>query len=81
VFRRRETDKADALPGYAEQDFRRYLECGILAHGFARGRCAQCGHDFPIALSCKGRGLCPSCNARRMADTAAQPRRGPKCYL
>ena len=30
-----------------------------------------CGHEFLIAFSCKGRGLCPSCNARRMAETAA----------
>jgi len=25
------------------------LDCGILAHGFARARCADCGHDFLIA--------------------------------
>ena len=47
------------------------LECGILAYGFARARCAECGHDFLVAFSCKGRALCPSCNARRMAETAA----------
>ncbi|MCP4306123.1 MAG: transposase, partial [bacterium] len=57
--------------GYIEHQFRRYLECGILAHGFARARCDGCGHDFPIAFSCQGRGVCPSCNARRMAETAA----------
>ncbi len=59
------------LPGYVEQDFRKYLQCGILAHGFARARCPECGHDFLVAFSCKGRGVCPSCNARRMAETAA----------
>jgi anaerobic ribonucleoside-triphosphate reductase len=52
-----------------EREFRRYLECGILAYGFARARCPDCGHDFLVAFSCKGRGLCPSCNARRMAET------------
>lgn len=31
----------------------------------------ECGHDFLVAFSCKGRGLCTSCNARRMAETAA----------
>ena len=61
----------DAVPGYVEREFRRYLECGILAHGFARARCGQCGHDFLIAFSCKGRGVCPSCNTRRMVETAA----------
>ena len=50
---------------------RQYLTCGILAHGFARARCAHCGHDFLIAFSCKGRGVCPSCTTRRMAELAA----------
>jgi hypothetical protein len=59
------------VPAYVEREFRRYLECGILAHGFARARCGQCGHDFLIAYSCKGRGVCPAGNARRMVDTAA----------
>jgi hypothetical protein len=54
-----------------EREFRRYLECGILAYVFARARCPECAHDFLVAFSCKKRGLCPSCNARRMAETAA----------
>jgi hypothetical protein len=62
---------AQRVPAYVEREFRRYLECGILAYGFARARCPDCGHDFLVAFSCKGRGLCPSCNARRMAETAA----------
>jgi len=56
---------------YVRQAFRKYLECGIFAHGFARARCDDCGHDFFVAFSCKGRGVCPSCNTRRMAETAA----------
>ena len=60
-----------SVPEYVEREFRRYLDCGILAHGFARARCGQCGHDFLIAFSCKGRGVCPSCNTRRMVATAA----------
>jgi hypothetical protein len=59
------------VPAYVEREFRRYLECGILAYGFARARCPDCGHDFLVAFSCKGRGLRPSCNAWRMAETAA----------
>ncbi len=58
-------------PAAAEREFRRYLDCGILAHGFARARCAACGHDFLIAYSCKCRGICPSCTTRRMVETAA----------
>ena len=44
-----------SVPEYVEREFRRYLECGILAHGFARARCGQCGHDFLIACSRKSR--------------------------
>ena len=61
----------DSPPAHVESAFRRYLECGILAHGFARAHCDECGHDFLIAFSCKGRGVCPSCNTRRMVETAA----------
>ena len=35
---------------YEIQAFRRYLECGILAFGFARARCKNCGHDFLVAF-------------------------------
>ncbi|WP_374348959.1 transposase zinc-binding domain-containing protein, partial [Phenylobacterium sp.] len=40
-------------------------------HGFARARCGDCGHDYFVAFSCKGRGVCPSCTTRRMVETAA----------
>jgi len=50
----------EPVPAYIERDFRQYLTCGILAHGFARARCAHCGHDFLVAFACKGRGVCPS---------------------
>jgi len=33
--------------------------------------CPQCGFERLVAWSCKGRGFCPSCGGRRMADTAA----------
>ncbi|MCP4136907.1 MAG: transposase, partial [bacterium] len=44
---------------------------GVLAHGFVRLHCEGCGHDRLLAFSCKGRGVCPSCAGRRMADSAA----------
>jgi hypothetical protein len=37
-------EDGEAVPQYVEPEFRRYLECGILAHGFARARCGECGH-------------------------------------
>lgn len=67
----RERASGTSLSAYVEREFRRHLECGILAHGFARARCGQCRQDFLIAYFCKGRGVCPACNARRMMETAA----------
>jgi len=61
-----------SLPTYVEQELREYLSCGILAYGFARVRCDECGKSFAVGFSCKGRGFCPSCTGRRMADTSAR---------
>ena len=48
-----------------------YLDCGLLDNGFARVRCGTCRGEFLVAYSCKGRGLCPSCAAKRAAALAA----------
>jgi hypothetical protein len=36
---------------YVRQAFRKYLECGIFAHGFARAWSDDCGHDHFVAYS------------------------------
>jgi len=59
------------LPEFVRDEFEAFLECGILAHGFLRVRCADCAHEKLVAFSCKRRGFCPSCGARRMAQSAA----------
>jgi len=59
------------LPQFVRDEFDAFLEGGILAHGFLRLRCGDCGHDKLVAFSRKRRGFCPSCGARRMARTAA----------
>ena len=59
------------LPRYVVEEFLGFLRCGVLAHGFGRARCPDCGHDIFVAFSCKLRGVCPSCGGRRMAATAA----------
>jgi len=59
------------VPRFVERELRGFLGCGILAHGFVRVHCDECGLDRVVAFSCKGRGFCPSCGGRRMADTAA----------
>ena len=59
------------VPGYVEDELRGYLECGLLCFGFARAVCMTCRTGFVVAFSCKSRGVCPSCNGRHMAQTAA----------
>ena len=59
------------LPRFCAREIDAFLRCGVLAYGFARVWCQACGKDDVVAFSCKGRGFCPSCGARRMADTAA----------
>ncbi len=59
------------VPRFVERELRGFLRCGILAHGFVRVHCDDCGLDRVVAFSCKGPGFCPSCGGRRMADTAA----------
>ncbi len=66
-----EASTGSELPGFIKDEFDAFLECGILAHGFLRLRCEDCGHDKLLAFSCKRRGFCPSCGARRMSQTAA----------
>jgi ribosomal protein S27E len=59
------------LPDYVEEEFGAYLKCGRMEEGFLRLRCEQCHAEKLVAFSCKKRGFCPSCGARRMAETAA----------
>ena len=60
----------EPIPQYIENEFKNYLGCGILARGFAYGRCCDCNKDFVLAFSCKCRGVCPSCNTKAMVETA-----------
>jgi ribosomal protein S27E len=59
------------LPAYVIKEFDEYLRCGRLEHGFLRVRCESCHDEKLVAFSCKRRGFCPSCGARKMADSAA----------
>jgi hypothetical protein len=60
-----------SVPRFVERDLRAFLDCGILANGFLRLHCDTCGPDRVVPFSCKGRGFCPSCGGRQMADTPA----------
>ena len=59
------------LPRYVQREFEDYLKCGLLEHGFLRVQCDNCHAEHLVAFSCKCRGFCPSCGARRMAESAA----------
>ena len=59
-----------SLPHHVEKEFEEFLRCGRLEHGFLRVVCDDCKHEKLVAFSCKKRGFCPSCGARRMAESA-----------
>jgi len=59
------------LPKYVEKELRDYLRCGLLQHGFLWAVCKECGRTILVAFSCKKRGACCSCAARRMCNGAA----------
>jgi hypothetical protein len=66
----RGNEDGPGVPKFVEQEFRRMLECGDLAGGFARLKCGACGKERLVPFSCKCRGACPSCAGRRMAERA-----------
>jgi Putative transposase/Transposase zinc-binding domain len=70
-FRDRRVAEERPLPRYVEDEFEAYLKCGLLKHGFLRVKCESCQAEKLVAFSCKRRGFCPSCGARRMTETAA----------
>jgi len=59
------------LPFHVKKEFDDFLKCGRLEHGFIRVQCTSCHKDGLVAFSCKRRGFCPSCGARRMAESSA----------
>jgi hypothetical protein len=71
AFRDLRAEGGRPLPAYVQEEFDAYLKCGRLEEGFLRLRCEHCHAEKLVAFSCKKRGFCPSCGARRMAETAA----------
>ncbi len=70
-FLARARAREQPAPRFIEQELHAFLRCGILAHGFLRLHCDDCGHDRLVPFSCKRRGFCPSCGGRRMAESSA----------
>ena len=60
-----------SLPRFVRRELERFEACGDVANGFAWLHCDDCDHHRLVPFSCKGRGFCPSCGGRRMAEWAA----------
>jgi hypothetical protein len=58
------------LPKYVLEEFDAFMRCGIPAFGFLRLKCSCCKEEKIVAFSCKKRGFCPSCCAKRQAEAA-----------
>ena len=56
------------LPAFVEIAATKFLGCGLHSSGFARVRCKDCPDDLLVPFSCKQRGICSSCDGRRMAE-------------
>jgi hypothetical protein len=66
-----EASTGSRLPRFVTDEFDAFLQCGVLAHGFLRLRCGECGHDTLLAFSSRsGAG-----SARRAVRGAFRRRR------
>src|SRR5262249_40413045 len=63
------------LPSFIEREFRAFLRCGVLAHGFLRVRCDDCAFERLVPLSCKGRAACASRRRARRGGAGGDSRR------
>ena len=63
-------EERGGFPKRVHEEVRRYLGCGDLRRGFTLVKCDSCKESKLIAFSCKSRGWCPSCGARRAHETA-----------
>jgi len=57
--------------GFTDSVVARYLDCASPECGFARLRCDTCHGERLLLFSCRQRGICPSCDAKRAAAFAA----------
>ena len=64
-------EEGTTLPAFVRNELDGYAGCGVLTRGFRMLRCDGCRETQLVAFSCGGRGFCPSCLGRRMAQTAS----------
>jgi len=53
--------------GFVDDVVFAFQDCGDFQQGFARVRCPECRSELLVATSCKRRGFCASCAAKRAA--------------
>jgi hypothetical protein len=68
------------LPVFVRREFDKYLACGLLTEGFIRLKCTDCNESMVVGYSCKCRGFCPSCAARRMSERSIHAATSIKDY-
>lgn len=71
IFLQEQERLGKTVPHFIKDEFNEFLKCGIPEYGIVRTYCYQCRYSGVVAFSCKRRGFCPSCCARRMNDEAA----------
>ena len=71
IFVREQKRVGKTLPLFIQDEFAKFFSCGIPENGFIRTYCHQCRHSGIVPFSCKKRGFCPSCCAKRMNNEAA----------
>jgi hypothetical protein len=72
--------QGDALPGYVEQEFEDYLQCGRLEHGFLRVRCDSChAEHLPGGVQLQTPGLLPELRRAAHGRERGVGRRQHRC--
>ncbi len=56
---------------FVEPSMRAFLECGVPRFGVVRFKCPSCDRSLFVPFSCKRRGVCPSCDAKRSVATVS----------
>jgi len=68
VVLRREANEGGFFRPIVKEVVERYLDCGNPRCGFARIRCPDCRDERLLMFSCRTRGFCPSCHAKRIEE-------------
>ena len=65
---RREANEDGFFRPIVKEVVEKYLNCGNPRCGFARIRCPDCAEERLVMFSCRIRGFCPSCHAKRVEE-------------